>query len=260
MGKEILFGIPIANVNSVEALEIIKKFLIEEKVHQIITVNSLMIFRSFFDKKFREILKKSELNIVDSVGVKFALLMKGIKLKERIAGIDFARKIMNYAEDNNKTIFLLGGTFNVITDTEKNIKATFKSLHIVGRYHGYFKVNENKKIITAINKVTPDFLFVAMGSPKQEKWIYLNKDNLKVKVAIGLGGSFDIYSGYKHRAPHFFRKTGTEWLYRIATDPIRIYQLIPLFLFFLLSVGLGFINLFKKSKKNEIEKKEKEEK
>lgn len=246
MLKNTLFGIPVWNVNSSEALEIVKKYLKEEKVHQVITINSLMLFRSFFDKRFKKILKNSDLNIVDSVGIKFALLMKRVKIKERICGIDFARKIMDYAEQEGKTIFLLGATFNVITNTEKNIKATFKELQIVGRYHGYFKKEENDKIKTAINKVTPDFLFVAMGSPRQEKWIYNYKEQLKTKIAIGLGGAFDVYSGYKKRAPYFFRKMGLEWFYRIITNPVRIYQIIPLFLFFLASIGLGVATLFQK--------------
>ena len=128
MSIEKLFSIPIANISEEEALENVKKLVLNGSFNYVVTVNSLMLIRSFFDKEFKNILKNSSMNIVDSVGIEIGLFLKGIKLKQRIPGVDFARKIMNWAEEEGKTIYLLGGSYETVVNAERNIKSTFTSL------------------------------------------------------------------------------------------------------------------------------------
>lgn len=251
MNKISVFGISIANGNSEEFIEFIFKNLEEGKKTHIVTLNSLILLRSLFSPKLKNIIKNSELVFIESIGVELACKLIGFKVNRRIAGIDFFRELLHYIDNRFKSIYLLGSSFDTITKAEKNIKKAFPSIKIVGRYHGYFKKDEEEKINIAIKKSSPDFIFVAMGSPKQELWIASNLDI--IKVAMGVGGSFDVFAGKKRRAPQKFIDNGFEWLYRIITDPKRIFQIFPLFLFALITLYYAIFirikNLFHKKDK-----------
>ena len=105
------------------------------------------------------------------------------------------------------------------------MKAKYKKMNVAGYYHGYFKEEETSQIIDLINKSGANVLFVAFGIPKQEFWIAENLDKLNVNVAMGIGGTFDVMSGKKDRAPQFYQKTNLEWLYRYFQDPKKSYKL-----------------------------------
>lgn len=244
MEKFSIFGLNIINADSEELINLTFENLRNGKKTHIVTLNSLMVLRTIFSRKFKNIIKNAQIVYVESIGVQIACKMLGIKLKNRICGIDFFRELLHYIEIYNKSIYLLGGSLDTITKVEKNIKVAFPSVRIVGRYYGYFNKEEEDKIVIAIQKASPDFLFVALGSPKQEYWISKNFE--KIKIAMGVGGSFDIFSGKKKRAPKIFINNGFEWLYRILTDPVRIFQIFSLFLFSLITI---FYSFFKKIKK-----------
>ena len=107
----------------------------------------------------------------------------------------------------------------------------FPNINVVGTHNGFF--NNDEEIVNQINLLNPDVLLVGMGAPKQEKWIFKNKDKLNAKVFIGIGGSFDVMSGKIKRAPLFFQKLGLEWLYRLIKQPKRFFRMLslPKFLF-----------------------------
>ena len=106
-----------------------------------------------------------------------------------------------------------------------NLLKIFPKLNIVGVHDGYLNQETEKEVIDEINKLKPNVLFVAMGAPKQEKWIFNHKDELKVDVATGQGGTFDYEAGRIKRAPKAIQKLGIEWMWRLAIEPKRIIRM-----------------------------------
>ncbi len=197
---------------------------------QIVTINPEMIINAQKNKEFFEIVKKSELVIPDGVGVKIALKMKGINLNQ-IRGVDFSRLLIKTAAEKNYTLGLFGAKEEVVQKAKENILKEHPSLNIVYTRNGYFSSDD--EIIQEIKSAKPQILLVALGSPKQEEFISKLKNVLNGTVMIGVGGSFDVFSGIVQEAPVFYQKMGLEWLYRTVKQPERfkrIFPLLPIFL------------------------------
>ena len=161
--------------------------------------------------------------------------MKLLKIPyaKRTAGIDLAERILNECATYGYKVFLLGGKDGIAEIASKKLQSKYKGLTICGTHHGYFE--NNKDVINKINSLGADVLFVCLGFPKQEEWI---RKNLKlipsVKLAIGLGGSLDVWSGNIKRAPSSLSNIGLEWLWRIYKDPKRLKRVGYLFNFSIL--------------------------
>ena len=169
----------------------------------------------------------------DGIGAVWALNKKGFKNAIKIPGCELWLDIISHTY-KNKTFYLVGGKQNVIEETVKKLKKDFKGINILNYRNGYIK-NEFEKtdLINDIINLKPDIVFVAMGSPKQE--ILMEEIQKRYKATYqGLGGSFDIYTGYLKRAPQFWVKYNLEWAYRLITQPSRIKRQIFLLQFLLL--------------------------
>lgn len=116
--------------------------------------------------------------------------------------------------------------------TRDNLKNIFQNIKIVGVHDGYLDENSEREVIEEINRLQPNVLFVATGAPRQEKWIYNNRNKLKVDVATGQGGTFDYEAGRIKRAPVWIQKIGMEWLWRLILEPSRIVRMsvLPVYL------------------------------
>ena len=161
----------------------------------------------------------------DGIGAVWALKRKGYQDAIKIAGCDLWLEIIAkyYC---TKTFYLIGGTQNVIEKTVKQLKNEFPGINIVNSRSGYFKnENETKGLIQNIKEMSPDFVFVAMGSPKQEFLMQAMQQEHKATYQ-GLGGSFDVYIGNINRAPKFWIRTNLEWAYRLIKEPLRIKRQI----------------------------------
>jgi N-acetylglucosaminyldiphosphoundecaprenol N-acetyl-beta-D-mannosaminyltransferase len=145
-------------------------------------------------------------------------------LLENLNGTDMLPYLCENAVKNRFRIFLLGAQPGVAEKAKANLIKKFNGLQISGTQHGYFGKEEEQKVIEKINKSKTDILLVALGVPKQEKWICGNLSKLQVKVAMGVGGLFDFYSGKIKRAPRWMREVGLEWLYRVLQEPKRMWR------------------------------------
>ena len=219
-----------------EAFSTFEKFLSTEKSTQIITINPEMITEAQKNSEFKKILNESEMNIPDGIGITLALRILGIKQK-RIPGIDFSAKILEYCAKNGLKVALVGAKKEIIEKACSNLKEKYEGLNIVFCHDGYFK--DENKILSELEKCEAKILFLGIGSPKQEKIIYNYKKVLKSTIMIGVGGSFDVFSGTVKRAPAFFQKTGLEWLYRLACQPERFSRMFPALPLFLVRVILN---------------------
>lgn len=227
-----ILDVRIDEVTMNEAVEKVKIFLDEDKMHLICTPNPEMLMTAQDDDEFKRILNSSELNIPDGTGIVWAAEKLGNPLKERVAGFDFIHRIFELGKDKNISFYFLGSKPSVAETASKKIEEKYPGIKVVGTNDGYFSVEEEKRVIKEINSKKPDVLLVAMGAPKQERFINKYKDKLNCKIAIGVGGCFDVISGNVKRAPKLFIKLRLEWLYRGLTDFRRLKRLgaIPRFM------------------------------
>jgi N-acetylglucosaminyldiphosphoundecaprenol N-acetyl-beta-D-mannosaminyltransferase len=149
-----------------------------------------------------------------------AAKMLDIDIPERIPGIDIAQQLLQFGNDTKKTIFLFGAKQEVLDALKQEIGKEYPDINILGMCNGY--VEDKNKVFETIEELEPDIILVALGMPVQEKLIYESLDKFNKGIFVGVGGSFDVLSGTKKRAPEFFIKHNLEWLYRIAKEPSRI--------------------------------------
>lgn len=186
----------------------------------IATVNPEFVMKACKDRKFFQILQKTDLNVVDGFGIAWAAkITQGIKV-DVVPGSDLIVDLCSLAEKKGYSVYFLGGWGERSKKTAEYFKNRFPKLKIVG-YYGGKSEGEDEKIISMIGKERIDILFVAYGMQKQEEWINRNKDKLNIGLAIGLGRTFDYYSGYLKRAPQIWRKMKLEWLYSLIREPKR---------------------------------------
>ncbi|MCD8180948.1 MAG: WecB/TagA/CpsF family glycosyltransferase [Firmicutes bacterium] len=211
-----------------EAADTIVRFLDEDKLHKIYTPNSEIIMHAYKDEKFADLLNRAELLTADGIGVVYASKILKKPIKERAAGYDIARKVLEKINYTDHKLFLFGGKPGVAETAKKNLEKDYPELNIAGMRNGYFKPEEEPEIVEEINRSGADIVFVCLGAPKQEQWIDRNADKLKVRVAMGIGGSLDVFAGTAERAPDFFCNHGLEWLYRLYKEPWRIGRMTEL--------------------------------
>ncbi|SHE75274.1 N-acetylmannosaminyltransferase [Thermoanaerobacter uzonensis DSM 18761] len=223
-----IFGVPIDRVTMKQAVEILKNFLQEDRLHIVATPNAEIVMMAQKDKEYMEILNNTDLNVPDGSGIVFASKVFKNPLSERVAGFDLMMEFIKDISSRNIKIYLLGSAPQIAEQARVNLEKLYPSVKIVGTHHGYFTDEEENKIIEEINNKGAEVLFVALGAPKQEKWIYKNRNKLKVKIAMGVGGSFDVIAGKAKRAPYLYRKLGLEWLYRLIKEPWRYKRMMAL--------------------------------
>lgn len=169
----------------------------------------------------------------DGVGVVIAAWLMGYGGISRVTGIDLLYALLDLASVRGMRVFLYGATNAVCQRAGAIVKRRYPGLELVGTHHG-FETN-NDRVLKCIREAKPDFLFVALGSPRQEKWIGTHLDELPVACAMGIGGSLDIIAGTVHRAPTFLQRRGMEWLFRLIQQPSRLRR-VPRLLRFVLRI------------------------
>lgn len=230
-----ILGVRITKSSKRELLSRLAADLKHGRQIAIFTPNSQMLFAASKDRELRKLLNSSELNIPDGVGVRIAARLRGVRLKS-MSGIDLAEELLSVAASKGYRVFFLGAKRGVAKKAAENMHVRYPTLQICGMHHGYFDKSgaENADVLKKIRAAAPDILFVCFGFPVQEKWIAKNLASLpSVKLALGLGGSLDVWSGNLRRAPLLIQKAGLEWLWRTVLEPkrARIFVDIPRFLF-----------------------------
>ncbi len=186
----------------------------------VVTANPIMVINARKDAEFMEILNGADLITPDGVGIIWASRRLGKALPGRVTGVDIVQNL--FSGETPLRVFLLGGKPNTAEAAKDAIKLRYPTVEVVGTQHGFYDTPQENRVVAAINKCAPDVLLVGMGSPKQEKFIWRNRSHLGAKVAIGVGGVFDVLSGSVPRAPEIFQRLGLEWLYRLAREPGRL--------------------------------------
>lgn len=229
-----LFDYDIENLTFEQAKEKIINFIKQNKKSIITPINPEKIIKSLKDEKLREVLKKSNLLLPDGYGIIIASIILGKRIKERITGIDMFESLLDYSNKNNLSVYFLGTESSILNRVIERIKKEYSGIKIAGFHNGFF--SDEKDVLNDLVNKKIDILFVAMGSPKQEFFIYDNFDKIDAKVFMGVGGSFDVFSGKLKRAPSIIRNLGLEWFYRFILEPRKRFPRILLLFKFLFLV------------------------
>lgn len=223
-----IVGIRIDNVNMDEAAGILAEYLDMDICSMVFTPNSEILLEAVKNRELEGALNSGQLVVPDGIGVVIASKFYGTPVKERVAGFDLMMRLMEIADSQGKSIYLLGGKPGVAEEAAIKLTERYSGLRISGTRDGYFGIGDEEKIISEINSSNVDILLAALGAPKQEKFIYKNRNKLKVRIAMGVGGSLDVLAGKAKRAPEFYQKAGLEWLYRLMKEPRRIGRIMRL--------------------------------
>lgn len=171
--------------------------------------------------QFKKVLEDAQVQIVpDGIGIVKAGRILGYPIKERVTGVEICQGLLEMANAMGKSIYLFGAKPEVIKTLVEKVEIQYPNIIIAGYTDGYVK--DKEIVFDEIVEKRPDIILVALGIPQQELLIYKNYDRFDKGIMIGVGGSFDVLSGTKKRAPEVFVKLNLEWLYRIAKEPKRI--------------------------------------
>lgn len=223
-----LLGFEVNEFTFEEAIEFAK----QNRGH-VVTINPEMIDYATKHSDFAQIINQADLIIPDGIGVQIGLKILGYNVR-RIAGIEFARKMLE--EMKGLPVALVGAKPHVIQNTIMNLNQEIDGLNIVYNKDGYFA--DEEKVLQEVISSSPELVLVALGSPKQEEFIYKLKKELPNALMIGVGGSFDVWAGEVERAPKIYQNLGLEWLYRTIKEPKRFKRIFPTLPLFVLKVLL----------------------
>lgn len=228
-----ILSVSIDTISSEEIYQRIESFIHSTKTHHIITANSIMIKQACGNNDLSNVFRRADLVVADSVGVIWAAKILKEPIPRLFPGIDLMDLCFTYAAQRGLPVYLLGGKQDVITMAVHAVQKKYISLRIAGFRNGYFSKEEENSVFEDIQRAHPAFVFVGIGSPRQEMWISKNLHRFRSPFVMGIGGSFDVIAGTLIRAPLCIRMAGCEWIFRTVQQPWRIWRIrqLPLFAF-----------------------------
>ncbi len=190
----------------------------------IVTPNVDFVVRAARSEEFKTILNKADLLLCDSSIILFCSLVLRKALKSRVTGFDATNILFNLSIKSFEKIFLLGSTDDNLKLVSEKLCKKYTGLVISGMHNGFFSFTDSQRIIDMINNSNAKFLFVGMGSPRQEQWISNYRSQINAKYIICIGGLFEVLSEQIKRAPVFMQKLGLEWFWRLVNEPKRLWK------------------------------------
>lgn len=222
-----ILGIPFINITQQGFIDLLVSRIEQKEKTFVITANPEVVMTAYDYKEVMKYIRKATYICADGIGVVKAAKILGQPLKERVTGFDTMMGLLKKSNEKRYKIYLLGAKDDTLKKAVSNIQRDYPNIDIVGFHDGYFDW-ENNTIAEEISKAQPDLVFVALGVPRQEKWIYENIDKFSHGVFIGVGGSFDVIAGTVKRAPKIWQKIHLEWLYRLLKQPSRFGRMLSI--------------------------------
>lgn len=223
-----ILSVPIQNVTMEEACQFAFQFIDEGKAASIATANAEMVMKAQEDAELAHILQDADLVVPDGAGVLWAAEQQGCHFKERVTGVDLACRLLKEAAARQTAVYLFGGAEGIADAAADNLRRIHGDMNIVGTHSGFFTDEAERQIIDDIRTRGTQILLVALGVPKQEKWISDHMYELGPCLCMGVGGTFDVLSGKACRAPKWMQEHRLEWLYRLAKEPTRFKRMLAL--------------------------------
>jgi N-acetylglucosaminyldiphosphoundecaprenol N-acetyl-beta-D-mannosaminyltransferase len=222
-----ILGVPFDQVTIGEAVQIIGQMIESRRPHYVVTPNVDFLVQAMGDAALHRILFNADLVVCDGMPLVWASRWMGNPLPERVAGADLVPRLIEVAEQKGHRLFLLGATPEANEQAVANLRRSHPRLVVAGYYSPPFRPlleMNHEEIAARIREAKPDLLLVCFGCPKQEKWIAMNYRSLGVPVVMGVGATIDFLAGRVRRAPKLMQQTGTEWVFRLAQEPRRLFR------------------------------------
>jgi len=219
-----LLGIRINNLTMAEALDTILQWAEAGEAKQVCFVNADCANIAYKDQAYLQVLREANLCLADGIGLKLAAKLLGQDIKQNVNGTDLFPQLCGALCGRNLGVFLLGAREHAAQGVADWIRTHFPEVQLCGWQHGYFPPEQEQEVIQRIKNSGAHLLLVAFGSPTQDLWIHEHLKDTGVKVAMGVGGLFDFYSGRISRAPLWMREIGMEWVYRLIQEPGRLWK------------------------------------
>lgn len=217
-----ILGLPVDRVTMPQAIARIESFLGEDRFHLVLTADSSMLVLGHEDAEMAAIFEQASLVTPDSVGVLWAARRKGTPLPEKVSGVEIVDRLCEGSARHGYTIYFLGAAPGAADEAATALGKRYPGCRIIGCRDGYFSKDQDAQVAAEIGKLDPDILLVAMGIPRQERFLVAQAERHGARVGIGVGGSFDVYSGRVKRAPKIFQRLSLEWLWRLLLNPKKL--------------------------------------
>jgi len=217
-----VLGVPVDLVTMESALAFIEERIRSREPSTIVTLDAAGVMLARESPQFGEIVRQAELVTPDSVGILWALRRKGQPLTSTVSGVNLMAEICALSADKGYRIYLLGAAPGIAELAAERLRLRYPGCHIVGTRHGFFPEDSDEVVARDVAAAKPDVLLVAMGMPAQERFITRTRSIIAAPVAIGVGGSFDVFSGKTKRAPRLVQRLRLEWLWRVILNPKKI--------------------------------------
>lgn len=226
----VVCGVPIDDLTLAQTVDRVGEFVERGRqtgrTHQVVTVNVDFLVNAQSDAELLDLLQRADLAVADGMPVVWSARLLGDPVQERVAGADLVPALAARAASAGHSLYLFGAADGIASRAADVLAARHPGLDVVGESGPFVDdpADMDPSVIDRIRASGPDILCVALGHPKQEKWIDLHRAQLGVPVLIGVGGSIDFLVGHKRRAPRWMQRSGTEWMHRIAQEPGRLVQ------------------------------------
>lgn len=221
-----ILGVNIAAVNMNSLLKFITTNLDKLKGEYICVSNVHTTVMAYDNKDYLNVQNNSILSIPDGGPLSSVGRKRGYNEMERTTGPDLLDEVLKISADKKYRHYFYGSTNETLDKLQYEIKKKYGDVYIVGKYSPPFRTltqEEDLQIVDNINKANPDFVWVGLGAPKQENWMYEHKNKVNA-LMIGVGAAFDYLAGNIKRAPMWMQKLNLEWLYRLIQDPVRLFS------------------------------------
>ena len=230
-GRVLILGMPVDVLTMDGCMARIAQFVESGKPHLVVTADASGIVQAQTDLALAELYETADLVTPDSAGVVWAMRRAGRPVPARVSGVDIVDHVCGVSSEKGWRVYFLGAGAGVAELAAERMRLRHPGCNIVGARHGFFPPESDAVVAAEIAEAKPDILFVAMGIPRQEKFIRATEAVIGAKVAMGVGGTFDVFSGKVRRAPVFLQRMRMEWLWRLAQNPKKIgkVMLLPRF-------------------------------
>ena len=224
-----ILGVPVHPMTMKQAVDSLEQSMLAGEQTFVVTANAEIIMMCQEDAAYNSIIsQKAELVLPDGAGAVWAGRHLGYKVPERVAGFDLYNQLLALSAKKGYKAYFFGGSPGIAEAAKAKSEEMYPGVKIVGCHNGYFTDADVPAIIEAINQSGAEMLFVALGAPKQERWILAHREELKPRILMGIGGSFDVLAGKMERAPKWMQDASLEWAFRLYKQPSRFMRMLAL--------------------------------
>ena len=224
-----ILGVPVHPLTMAQSVDALEQRMLAGEQTFVVTANAEIIMMCQEDAAYNDIIShQAELVLPDGAGAVWAGRHLGYKVPERVAGFDLYNHLLALSAQKGYKAYFFGGSPGIAEAAKTKSEELYPGVQIVGCHNGYFTDADVPAIIEEINNSGAEMLFVALGAPKQEKWILAHRAELKPRILMGIGGSFDVLAGKMERAPKWMQDASLEWAFRLYKQPSRFMRMLAL--------------------------------